>query len=54
MREERLVPLAKEYGPRAVWFAGIEALGFPPTIQPSFQEVLRISEFLVSQKGTRQ
>ena len=41
-----LLPLAEKYGPAPVWFAGIEALGWPPTWQPSLRDVLRISEYL--------
>lgn len=41
-----LLPLANQYGPAAVWFAGEEILGWPPTWQPSLRDVLLIQEYL--------
>ncbi len=46
----KLVPLAQRFGGSAVWKAGIEVLGFPPTWQPSTSDVLKIQEYLETKR----
>lgn len=38
--------LVVQYGPRAVWRAGIEVLGHPPTWTPSGEDVRRVAAVL--------
>lgn len=48
-----LGPLVDQYGPERVWIAGLRVLGFPPTLNPSAADAVKIGKFLADNTSSK-